>query len=154
MLYDRAHLRDVSAIDDSFRLLLGQIEVEAVLPWLALDRARLDFGEVGEWLIRRFVTGDEHRRAGAMLGRWGVVAIAASRPVPIPAETVAILAGSSPVTWPQLAAAAGSIVPAAAYAWAGAQGIGMQMVVFGGVIVVTALLLLAGRRLAGRETTI
>lgn len=107
-------------------------------------------GRAGSGLIRRFVTEEEHRRAGAMLERWGVVAIAASRPVPILAETVAILAGSSPVTWPQLAmaAAAGSVVPAAAYAWAGAQahGIGMQAVVFGGVIVVTALLLVAGRK--------
>lgn len=109
-------------------------------------------GRTGNGLIRRFVTEREHERAGAMLERWGVVAIAVSRPVPILAETIAILAGSSPVTWPQLtiAAAAGSIVPALAYAWAGAEahGIVMQSVVFGGVIAVTALLLLVRRRFA------
>lgn len=108
-------------------------------------------GRAGNGLIRRFVSEEEHRRAGAMLERWGVVAIAASRPVPILAETVAILAGSSPVRWPQLvlAAAAGSLVPSLVYAWAGAQaqGFGMQSLVFGGVIVVTGLLLLAGKRL-------
>ena len=34
-------------------------------------------GRAGNDLIRRFVTEREHERAGALLGRWGVVAIAA-----------------------------------------------------------------------------
>lgn len=109
-------------------------------------------GRAGTRLVRRFVTDEEHARAGAMLERWGVVAIAASRPVPILAETVAILAGSSPLTWTRttIAAAAGSIIPAAVYAWAGAHGPGFasHAAIFGGVVAVTALLMLAGRRIA------
>lgn len=108
-------------------------------------------GRAGNDLIRRFVTETEHRRAGALLARWGVVAIAVTRPVPILAETVAILAGGSPMTWGQvlLAAVAGSLVPSAAYAWAGAsaQTFGMQTVVFAGVLVMAALLFVAGRRI-------
>lgn len=106
-------------------------------------------GRAGNDLIRRFVTEREHRRAGAFLERWGVVAIVVSRPIPILAETVAILAGGSPMTWTQaaLAAVAGSVVPSAAYAWAGAsaQTLGMQTAIFGGVIVTAALLYAAGR---------
>lgn len=109
-------------------------------------------GRAGNDLIRRFVTPREHERAGALLKRWGVVAIAVSRPIPIVAETVAILAGSSPMTWMQalLASVAGSIVPCLAYAWAGASALafGMQTLIFAGVMVMAALLFLAGRRLA------
>ncbi len=106
-------------------------------------------GRAGSGAIRRFVTEGEHERAGTLLERWGVVAIAVTRPVPILAETVAILAGSSPLTWRQtaIAAAAGSIVPAAAYAWAGAHArdVGSHALIFGGVLAVTAILLVLGR---------
>ena len=108
-------------------------------------------GRAGNELIRRFVTPREHERAGAMLRRWGVFAIAISRPIPIVAETTAILAGGSPMTWMQalLASIAGSIIPAAVYAWAGAtaQTAGMQTAIFAGVIAIASLLFLAGRRM-------
>lgn len=98
-------------------------------------------GRAGNGAVRRFVTPREHERAGALLARWGVVAIAVSRPVPILAETVALLAGSSPLTWRQttIAATAGSILPAAVYAWAGAHALGTasQVAIFAGVVVVT-----------------
>jgi uncharacterized membrane protein YdjX (TVP38/TMEM64 family) len=109
-------------------------------------------GRAGNDLVRRFVTPREHERAGAMLKRWGVLAIVISRPIPIVAETVAILAGSSPLTWPQalFASIAGSIVPCLAYAWAGASALalGMQTLIFAGVMAMGALLFLAGRRIA------
>lgn len=107
-------------------------------------------GRAGEDLVRRFVTPKEHERAGAMLQRWGVLAIAVSRPVPILAETVAILAGSSPLTWTQafLAAFAGSLAPCLAYAWAGSAAgtLGMQTLIFAGILATTALMLLVIRR--------
>jgi uncharacterized membrane protein YdjX (TVP38/TMEM64 family) len=113
-------------------------------------------GRAGNGAIRRLVTPGEHERAGALLERWGVVAIAATRPVPILAETVAILAGSSPVTWKQaaLAAAAGSIVPAAVYAWAGTQAghVASHAVIFGGVLLMTGVLWWVGRRLTPRPS--
>lgn len=108
-------------------------------------------GRAGNDAIRRWVTPAEHDRAGAMLERWGVVAIAVTRPVPILAETVAILAGSSPLTWRQVAvsAAAGSLVPSLAYAWAGAHATGVvnHALVFAGVLAITGLLWFLGRRL-------
>lgn len=106
-------------------------------------------GRAGNDVIRRFVTPGEHDRAGALLRRWGVVAIAVSRPVPILAETIAILAGSSPLTWRQvaLAAAAGSLVPSLVYAWAGAHASGAvsHALIFLGVLAVTGALWLLGR---------
>jgi uncharacterized membrane protein YdjX (TVP38/TMEM64 family) len=109
-------------------------------------------GRAGNGAIRRFVTPAEHERAGAMLRRWGVLAIAVSRPVPILAETIAILAGSSPLTWRQVAlsAAAGSLVPSLVYAWAGAHASGIvnHAAIFAGVIGVSGLLWLFGRRAA------
>jgi uncharacterized membrane protein YdjX (TVP38/TMEM64 family) len=109
-------------------------------------------GRAGNDVIRRFVTPAEHDRAGAMLRRWGVLAIALSRPVPILAETVAILAGSSPLTWRQtaLAAAAGSLAPSVVYAWAGAHanGAASHALIFGGVLAVTGVLWAFGRKWA------
>lgn len=107
-------------------------------------------GRAGNGAIRRFVTPVEHERAGAMLRRWGVLAIAVSRPVPILAETIAILAGSSPLTWRQVAlsAAAGSLVPSLVYAWAGAHATGIvnHAAIFAGVIAVSGVLWLLGRK--------
>lgn len=101
-------------------------------------------GRAGTGTIRRFVSDREQERAEAMLARWGVVAIAVSRPVPILAETVAILAGSSRLRWRDaaLAAFAGSLVPATIYAWAGAHAgtIANHAVIFIGVLLVTGIL--------------
>ena len=69
--------------------------------------------------------------------------------MPILAETISILAGSSSLGWgpSTLAAVAGSIVPSLAYAWAGAhaRGVGNHALVFGGVLAVTGLLWWLGR---------
>lgn len=112
-------------------------------------------GRAGNDVIRRFVTPAEHDRAGAMLQRWGVLAIVLSRPVPILAETVAILAGSSPLTWRQaaLAAAAGSLAPSIVYAWAGAHanGAASHAVIFCGVLAITGMLWYVGRASARRS---
>lgn len=109
-------------------------------------------GRAGNTAVRRIVTPEEHERAGALLRRWGVLAIAVTRPVPILAETMAILAGSSPLTWRQtaVAAAAGSIVPSIAYAWAGAHAsdIASQTLIFAGLMAVTVVLWLVGRRVS------
>lgn len=113
-------------------------------------------GRAGNGAIRRFVTPEEHDRAGAMLRRWGVYAIVISRPIPILAETVAILAGSSPLTWRQVfvGGAVGSIVPSVVYAWAGAHAakISDQVIVFLGVMLITFVLwMIAKRRTQANE---
>ncbi len=116
---------------------------------VAAALAAFALGRAGTPAIRRIVTPREHTRAAARLARWGVVAIALTRPVPILAETVAILAGSSNLRWHQtaLAAAAGSVVPAAVYAWSGAHATsaGNHVLIFAGVLIVTAVLWWVGR---------
>ena len=61
-------------------------------------------------------------RADAFLTRWGALAVLVSRPVPIVAETVALLAGASALSWKRFlpAAAVGCAPPALLYAVAGA----------------------------------
>jgi uncharacterized membrane protein YdjX (TVP38/TMEM64 family) len=78
-------------------------------------------GRGGREVVRRFVRDDEYDRAAALLDRWGTLALIATRPVPILAETVAILAGASRTGWGRMTATAvlGSAVPAILYAWAG-----------------------------------
>ncbi|HYI12429.1 MAG TPA: VTT domain-containing protein [Thermoanaerobaculia bacterium] len=111
--------------------------------------AAFAIGRAGTRGIRRLVLPEGHDRASALLARWGLAAVAVTRPVPILAETVAILAGSSRLGWLQtaLAAAAGSILPAMVYAWAGAHARSANhAVVVAGVLLVTAGLWWVGAR--------
>jgi uncharacterized membrane protein YdjX (TVP38/TMEM64 family) len=79
-------------------------------------------GRRGGPLLARLVPEDERRRADALLQRWGDLAIVVSRPVPILAETLSILAGASPMGWGAMIAAtlAGSLPAALIYALTGA----------------------------------
>jgi uncharacterized membrane protein YdjX (TVP38/TMEM64 family) len=107
-------------------------------------------GRAGTEWIRRFVTPEEHDRAGRLLQRWGALAIIASRPVPMLAETMMILAGASPMPWGRamLAALAGSIPAALAYAAAGAAAASLPAAtaIFGGVVLIGAVFWIIGRR--------
>jgi len=79
-------------------------------------------GRAGRETVRRFVTDDEYSRAERLLDRWGTGAIVATRPVPILAEVMSIIAGTTPgLSWWQItiASIAGSLPPAIAYAVAG-----------------------------------
>lgn len=80
---------------------------------------RASRGAVGRWM------GEADRaRADGLLERWGMLGIAATRPIPVLAEAVAIIAGTSrSVGWSRyLAAAAASGFPYAAInAAAGSQ---------------------------------
>jgi uncharacterized membrane protein YdjX (TVP38/TMEM64 family) len=109
---------------------------------------------VGRWgsaSLHRFVPEDERRRADALLKRWGDLGVVVTRPVPILAESVAILAGTSPLTWRRfLVASTGGIFPAALlYALTGATAKSLDSVflMFGLVMLVAALVWFAGRRL-------
>lgn len=91
-------------------------------------------------------------RGGALVRRWGVLAIIASRPLPLVSETVAISAGAfgmrpaSALT----AAFAGALAPAAVFSYAGWRGASTAdgVVVFLVVAVLTAVCWAAGRRLS------
>jgi uncharacterized membrane protein YdjX (TVP38/TMEM64 family) len=109
-------------------------------------------GRAGTRAIRKIVSPAEHEYASSLLAKWGVMAVALTRPVPILAETVAILAGSSQLTWTQtaVAAAAGSIVPSLTYAWAGANARNANhAIIFGGVMLATGVLWWIGTRRRG-----
>jgi uncharacterized membrane protein YdjX (TVP38/TMEM64 family) len=104
----------------------------------------------GRWL-ERVVTHEERARADDLLRRWGALAIIVTRPVPLLAETVAIMAGASSMGWGRvaLAALAGSIPPALLYALAGAAVANFQStaLMFGFVLLVAGFFWLIGRLL-------
>jgi uncharacterized membrane protein YdjX (TVP38/TMEM64 family) len=105
-------------------------------------------GRRGGRLMARVVTPAERARAQSVLARWGTLAIIVTRPVPLLAETVAIMAGASSMTWRSLIVAsfAGSLPPALLYALTGAAVADLQntAVMFGVVLLVAGLFWLAG----------
>ena len=102
--------------------------------------------------LRSSVDAGDVARGGALVARWGVLAIIASRPLPLVSETVAISAGAFGMRpAPALTAAlAGALGPAAVFSYAGWRGAstGDAVVVFLVVAVVSALCWVAGRRLS------
>jgi len=99
-------------------------------------------GRRGGRLLERIVTPEERARADKMLARWGTLAVLVTRPVPILAETVAIMTGTSTIGWARMALAsfAGSLPPALLYALTGAAYANFQSL----VLMFVATLLVAG----------
>ena len=108
-------------------------------------------GRRGGRFLDRLVTPAERARADYLLTRWGALAIVVTRPVPLLAETVAIMAGASPMSWTSLtlASLAGSLPPALLYALTGAAVANFQStaLMFGVVLLVAGLFWLIGRLL-------
>ncbi len=106
-------------------------------------------GRRGGPLLSRLISPEERERADRLLSRWGALAIVVTRPVPLLAETIAVLAGVSPLGWSRvaLAALAGSLPGALLYALTGALAASFQSgaVVFGLVLLVAGLYWLIGR---------
>lgn len=107
-------------------------------------------GRRGGKLLERIVTKEERARADDLLKRWGMLSIIVTRPVPLLAETLAIMAGTSSLGWGQmgLAALAGSLPPALLYALTGAAVVNFQSTVlmFGLVLLIAAFFWFVGRR--------
>jgi uncharacterized membrane protein YdjX (TVP38/TMEM64 family) len=108
-------------------------------------------------LVDRMVPADQQRKAERLLGRYGGLAIVVTRPVPMLAETTAVIAGTSQMPWRSavLAGALGHLVPALLYAISGAiaTSLANQAVVFGVVLAVAALFWLIGRRRLSESAT-
>jgi uncharacterized membrane protein YdjX (TVP38/TMEM64 family) len=106
-------------------------------------------GRRGGAVLERVVTPGECERASSILARWGTLAIVVTRPVPLLAETVAIMAGASSMTWRAMivASVAGSLPPALLYALTGAAVANLQntALMFGIVLLVAALFWVLGR---------
>jgi len=85
-----------------------------------------------------------------MLARWGALAIIVTRPVPVLAETMAIMAGASSLSWSNviLASLAGSLPPALLYALTGAAVANFQStaLMFGVVMLVAGFFWFVGNR--------
>jgi uncharacterized membrane protein YdjX (TVP38/TMEM64 family) len=111
--------------------------------WLGLLLGRRG----GAWLVGATRGGE---RSARLLARWGPLAIAVTRPIPVIAETTAILAGASGVSWSRatLATIAGAAPPALIYAWAGARAAEPRRgaAIAAGIIVGAGVLWWAGHR--------
>lgn len=108
-------------------------------------------GRRGGKVLERLVTPAERTRADDLLSRWGALAIIVTRPVPLLAETVAIMAGASRMSWSNviLASLVGSLPPALLYALTGATVANFQStaLMFTVVMAVAGLFWLTGRLL-------
>jgi len=112
---------------------------------------------LGRWagpaVLRRVCSPAEQQRAMRLVARWGVLAVVVTRPVPLLAETVAVMAGAQRMGWGRTAVAAvvGVLPAAVLYAAAGALGGSGQvgLGVFGVVVLVAALLWFGGWVRAG-----
>lgn len=106
-------------------------------------------GRRGGTLLERIVTPAERDRADSLLRRWGTLAVIVTRPVPVLAETVAIIAGTSSLRWRSVifASIVGSFPSALLYALSGAAIANFQntVLMFGVVLVVAVLFWLGGR---------
>jgi uncharacterized membrane protein YdjX (TVP38/TMEM64 family) len=114
--------------------LLGSMLASAAAFWI---------GRRGGRLLALAVPADERAQANAILARWGMAAIVVSRPLPLLAETIMVLAGASPLGWraAMLAALVGYVPLCLVYAWAGAASITFEsgFIVLGLTIVVAAV---------------
>lgn len=95
--------------------------------------------------IAKFISPDEQAQAQTWLKRWGLLAIVFTRPVPLLAESVSIMAGMQrSVSWLAMIAAStlGCLPAAALYAWAGANALDADYgtLVFLLVLAITLLL--------------
>ncbi|MGK5741261.1 TVP38/TMEM64 family protein [Micromonospora sp. URMC 103] len=81
-------------------------------------------GRRGRGTLALLTTAAQRARAEALLARYGLLAVCLTRPVPVLAETVAVLAGTSRLGWGRvaLAGAAGVLPTAFLFAAAGAAG--------------------------------
>ena len=111
-------------------------------------------GRRGQAVLERWAGTEQQARAVALLDRYGVWAIIATRPVPMLAESVSIMAGTGRLRWWQVAwaGAVGNIVPAIGYAAVGAYAATFvnALTVFALVILVAGIVWFVQYRVANR----
>lgn len=110
-------------------------------------------GRFAKGAFRRLVSDIEYERASQLLNRYGSLAVLASRPIPILAETVALVAGATgmPLGRGLMAGTLGSLPGAFIYAWAGSRDLNAPngIIAFGGVLLLACVTYLLGRQRLG-----
>ncbi|MDX1415667.1 MAG: VTT domain-containing protein, partial [Candidatus Promineifilaceae bacterium] len=108
-------------------------------------------GVSGGRLMERFIPEEEQEKAQRLLQQRGMLAVIISRPIPILAETVAIVAGLSGMKLPRftLAALIGTLPIVFVYALTGAAAADFDngLLVFGLVLLAAGLFWLGGHAL-------
>ena len=133
-----------------FGIVVGT--VLSLVGGLAAAAVGFALGRWGSRWLERLVTADERRQADLWLRRWGDLAVVASRPLPILAESVTLLAGTSSMTWSRflLASLVGYIPAALLYAITGATAARLDstILIFTLVLTVAGLFWWIGRRVS------
>jgi len=114
----------------------------SVIGTVGCSLAGFAMGRAGREKVRHFVSDAEYARASRLLDRWGMAGIVATRPVPILAEVMSIIAGTTPaMSWWQIMISSilGALPPAIAYAVAGH----MATKTIGAIWVFSALMLMS-----------
>jgi uncharacterized membrane protein YdjX (TVP38/TMEM64 family) len=85
-------------------------------------------GRVNSTRVARFVSATPMAQTQVLLRRWGMVAIIVTRPIPLLAETTAIMAGAAKLNLAQVlvASLAGGLPTAALYALTGTLALGLD----------------------------
>lgn len=108
-------------------------------------------GHRGKERLHRIISPTEQQNANMLLGRWGLVAIIISRFLPIVAETVSIMSGTTSLGWRKvlMATTIGTLPAALIYAIAGslATDLASGPLVTGTVILLACLTAIIGKRL-------
>jgi uncharacterized membrane protein YdjX (TVP38/TMEM64 family) len=101
-------------------------------------------GRAGTAWLNRLVPADQVAQANALLEKWGLIAVIVTRPVPMLAETLTIVAGTSKMSWLEvtLASLAGSLPMVILYAIVGATAATFDgaLISFGLVIVIAVII--------------
>jgi len=136
-----------------FGVLIGT--ALSIIGSLGASLVGFGIGRAGSNMLRRLVTTTEYESSELLMKRWGIAAILITRPVPILAETVAIMAGASSLGWTRFTIASTvGISPAAfLYALAGAKAsdVRTRVLIFPMVLLMTSILWWIGRRLSGNQ---
>jgi len=95
-------------------------------------------GRRGAKVMHRIASPEEQARAEALIARWGLLAVIVSRPVPLIAETVSVMAGTSGVPMHKLllASLAGVLPSALLYAIVGVYATELEAGLWSTVLVV------------------
>ncbi|MEM7534907.1 MAG: VTT domain-containing protein [Chloroflexota bacterium] len=127
--------------------VIGSVGASAVGFWL---------GRQSQPLIARFVSPEEKTHAHELLREWGTIAIIATRPVPLLAETMMIAAGGSTMKWRTMlwATLAGVLPLSLLYALTGAAvaNFNSMLLAFIFALVVAAAVWFLGRQLGKKQT--